>query len=38
MIDCIFTETGFSEMINNPSAKKDEKIKPMMTSSFRRVR
>ncbi|GKK70368.1 hypothetical protein NUBL13795_51050 [Klebsiella pneumoniae] len=26
MIDCIFTETGFSEMINNPSAKKDEKI------------
>ncbi|MNF00865.1 hypothetical protein D3C80_1997640 [compost metagenome] len=37
MIDCTFTEVGLSEMINRPTAKKVEKIKPIIASSRRRV-
>ncbi|MNT90950.1 hypothetical protein D3C72_2319700 [compost metagenome] len=37
IIDWTLTEVGFSDTINRPTAKKVEKIKPIMASSRRRV-
>ncbi|MNV97361.1 hypothetical protein D3C71_1924690 [compost metagenome] len=37
IIDCTLTEVGLSDTINRPTAKKVEKIKPIMASSRRRV-
>ncbi len=34
----MFTEVGLSETINSPSPKNEEKISPIMASSFRRLR
>lgn len=34
----MFTDVGFNDTINSPRPKKDEKIRPMMASSFKRVR